>query len=449
MYISSFRATNLKCFDDAELVFPSGGGTHAGWNVLLGVNGTGKSTLLQALGLTLLGPVGGARLLTSPATWVRRRATHAVLDSEISPGPGDSTSTGAPRKTPYKARLYVTGEHRIDIDGTEYTQPQIVVRRAVASSLAAGPYSNRKGWFSAGYGPFRRLTGSGGEDETSILYGGGREARMLTLFKESAALTRCEKWLTTLYGESIDPALPQHPESAERLDDVTRLVNALLPNGVRIDTITTRGVVFRSTSGVEVALSQLSDGYRSFLALAIDLLRHLLDRDDLIMSLDEGVVLADGVVLIDEADAHLHPSWQKEIGFQMCRVFPDIQFIVSTHSPFVAQAAREDGLFVVRTDSGGRVGISRGESVRGWKADQILLSPLFGLTSTRDADTEDLMERRTLLLGLATRTPEEEADLVEVSAQLRILLTAPGDTLDELDTDARVEAYLRARMDPA
>jgi hypothetical protein len=301
------------------------------------------------------------------------------------------------------------------------------------------------GWFAAGYGPFRRLTGSGGEDEASILYGGGREARMLTLFKESAALTRCEKWLTTLYGESIDPALPQHPESAQRLESVTGLVNALLPNGVRIDTITTKGVGFRSQSGVEVALSQLSDGYRSFLALAIDLLRHILERDDIIYSLDAGVVLADGVVLIDEADAHLHPTWQREIGFQMCRVFPGIQFIVSTHSPFVAQAARDDGLFVVRTDRGGRISISRGESVRGWKADQILLSPLFGLTSTRDASTDDLMERRANLLGLANPSDVEAAELADVTAQLRVLLTAPGDTLDENDTDARVEAYLKGR----
>ena len=46
-----------------------------------------------------------------------------------------------------------------------------------------------------------------------------------------------------------------------------------------------------------------------------------------------------GVVIIDEIDAHLHPSWQRRIGPWFTRVFPKIQFIVTTHSPLVCQAA--------------------------------------------------------------------------------------------------------------
>jgi len=53
------------------------------------------------------------------------------------------------------------------------------------------------------------------------------------------------------------------------------------------------------------------------------------------------------VVLIDEIDAHLHPEWQREIGFWLRRHFPNIQFFVTTHSPIICQAADPNGLFVL------------------------------------------------------------------------------------------------------
>ena len=48
-------------------------------------------------------------------------------------------------------------------------------------------------------------------------------------------------------------------------------------------------------------------------------------------------------MLIDEIDAHLHIAWQKRIGFWLKEHFPNIQFIVMTHSPFVCQAANREG----------------------------------------------------------------------------------------------------------
>ena len=49
--------------------------------------------------------------------------------------------------------------------------------------------------------------------------------------------------------------------------------------------------------------------------------------------------MAPGVVLIDEVDAHLHPTWQRRIGLWFREHFPKLQFIVSTHSPLICQAA--------------------------------------------------------------------------------------------------------------
>ena len=52
-----------------------------------------------------------------------------------------------------------------------------------------------------------------------------------------------------------------------------------------------------------------------------------------------------GVVLIDEIDAHLHPSWQAEIGNWFLRLFPKIQFIVSTHGPIICRAAEKGSIW--------------------------------------------------------------------------------------------------------
>ena len=131
------------------------------------------------------------------------------------------------------------------------------------------------------------------------------------------------------------------------------------------------------------------------LALLTDIIRHLsyayedkgleslLDRDD------KGrlFVKSTGVVLIDEIDAHLHPEWQREIGFWLKRHFPNIQFLVTTHSPIICQAADPGGLFVLPEPGSGReprrLSDAERDKIIASRPDTILLSPAFGLQSTR------------------------------------------------------------------
>lgn len=454
VYISKFSITNIKCFENASFTFPGKPGDHAGWHVLLGINGTGKSTLLQAMALSMLGPVSGARLLQQPGSWVRVGTQYGEVQAGLTTGQFDTTNAGAPRKQPYDAHLLITGAEPVSIEGTDYSLPQVTLfKNALGKSLNSGPHSNRHGWFSAGYGPFRRLTGSGGEDDVGIQYGQGREARHLTLFRESAALTRCEKWLASLHSQSIDPALTDRALSSARLAEARRIIDGLLPNGVRIDSVTALGVTFATRSGVKINLSQLSDGYRSFLALTMDLLRHILDSDERGTVADtasgRASIDTEGVVLIDEADAHLHPTWQRDIGFLMVEVFPKIQFVVSTHSPFVAQAAKDGGLFMVNAGANQCVTVEPAEqSVRGWRADQILLSPLFGLGSTRDPETESLFRRQAELQAKGVPLTKPEGDeLGAIQVSLRQRLTAPGDTLEERERDREMRSFIDQKLE--
>lgn len=84
-------------------------------------------------------------------------------------------------------------------------------------------------------------------------------------------------------------------------------------------------------------IRQLSDGERSLLAMISDLGRRLaLANPEL-----ENPLHGAGVVLIDEIELHLHPKWQLEIAEKLRSIFPNIQFIVTTHSPFILQTIRE------------------------------------------------------------------------------------------------------------
>ena len=87
-------------------------------------------------------------------------------------------------------------------------------------------------------------------------------------------------------------------------------------------------------NGATLDISQLSDGERAFLALVCDLGRRLSLANPLL----ENPLRGAGVVLIDELELHLHPKWQREVKSKLRSIFPNIQFISTTHSPFVIQS---------------------------------------------------------------------------------------------------------------
>jgi len=99
-------------------------------------------------------------------------------------------------------------------------------------------------------------------------------------------------------------------------------------------------------NGETLDLKQLSDGERSFIALICDLSRRLaLANPEL-----ENPLFGAGVVLIDELELHLHPNWQLEVTEKLRKTFPNIQFIITTHSPFIIQTARQGEVILLDKD---------------------------------------------------------------------------------------------------
>ncbi len=85
-----------------------------------------------------------------------------------------------------------------------------------------------------------------------------------------------------------------------------------------------------------IPFNNLSDGYRNMISMVADI-AHRISRLNPHLG-EHAAEKAEGVVLIDEIDLHLHPNWQRRVVGDLKRIFPNLQFIVTTHSPFIIQA---------------------------------------------------------------------------------------------------------------
>ena len=433
MYIARAQISNVKCFRNISLDFRASDPTkeESGvrrWTALLGENGLGKSTLLQALAIPLVGPGAIRELLPVAEGWVRHGASFGEINAELVWHEGDAQTPHWPKKSPYELHYLVTGEDPSLLPDTlpEAFRPTIPLvldwagygnrkeREKVSKSfgrLKQTAYAEGKpGWLACGYGPFRRLTG-GSQDADRILYSRRKAARFVTLFREDAALTSATEWLISLHNTARDG----DPASEAALTQVRRAFerDLLLERADLV--VDARNARLSLAGRPPVPFTSLSDGYRSMLALGIDLLRWLIDAFP-----ESGAPLAEhGVVLVDELDAHLHPRWQQRIGSWLLDKFPKLQFIVATHSPFLAQLATGAGGNVLLEDRDGEV-MARNDlqSVGTWRADQVL-TEIFGLRTTRAPGVQEALENY-YLLGQQKRAGTLPRDKVEEFEQLEL-----------------------------
>ena len=150
------------------------------------------------------------------------------------------------------------------------------------------------------------------------------------------------------------------------------------------------GRLFVHAHGRDTPLERLSDGYRSLLAMVLDIMRGLLEEWGDLYS-------AWGIVLIDEIETHLHPRWKMHIVAALREAMPNVQFIATTHDPLCLRGMRTDEVQVLVRNEDHRIEALRGlPDVRGLRAEQLLTSEYFGLSSTADADVEQALNRIAL-----------------------------------------------------
>jgi hypothetical protein len=421
MYLKRVVLNNIKGFDTVDLDFCPDGKSYPGWCVVTGDNGSGKTALLRAIALAVLGPDQARGLIQDLRGWVTADAEGeaGTISVEIRPDNAeDKTVRGG-----YPVRSTFWAEVEISRDGGgAWEVSSADIFRQKKKSAVNGPWSqSTSGWLCLAYGPFRRLYGSS-PDAQRLMVLPGRIPHFATLFKEDATLAECEEWVRELQYKSLE----SREDEARSLEQLLELIGTeFLRHGVTINRVDSDGIWVRDAAARIMRLADMSEGYRSALAMLVDIYRHMvavygpdvLERDE-----DRGVyVKRPGVVLIDEIDVHLHPDWQRGIGFWLQEHFPRVQFIVTTHSPLVCPAANHGRIYHLpeRTPDNEQSPfmLSRGdfERVISGKPDQILVSPAFGLAHTRSPLAVQARDRHARLISkrMSLDLSDEENDELE------------------------------------
>ena len=222
-------------------------------------------------------------------------------------------------------------------------------------------------------------------------YGATRLLQKSTMTDADARVVRVETSSTRCF--PYDPTAWLLSLDQEGFDDVAENISHLLA----LDGVATMARdddrVFLRQGRSKSDIASLSDGYQSMLVLAFDILRTVL-------TMWGSTALAEGIVLIDELGAQLHPRWRMRIVSALRQLMPRVQFIVTTHDPLCLRGVADGEVVVVRRNSSGDVvTIVDLPPVAGMRVDQLLTSDHFGLGSTDDPELDGLWSEYYRLKG--------------------------------------------------
>ena len=375
------------------------------------------------------------KLAPRPVAWLRDENKFGLISTRIHKNDNDFGKFGDKQETrAFGYSFFVTGSQTVKIRNRAYSEPAIVesVEKRLSWLRQNAFSSTGKGWFAAGYGAFRRLTRSNRIIVPS-LEPQARFTNFITQFNEDEPLSAFEEWMVYL-DYRISKA---QDEEAKRKKEVgIAAVNSLLPEGVEFDSISGEGRIYFNINGTVVPTTSLSDGYRSVLALSGDLVWRLLNTfPDSPNPLHE-----EGIVLIDELDIHLHPKWQRYIAGLLREQFPNIQFIVATHSPLIAAGAGEDALTLKFDIVDGKSSVTVVRDISAMSVDRILQSEAFDLVSPFSPQTQEKIARYDIM-ARRKRKPDEEKEFAQLEMFMEEARPFGGPPLPG-SLDSRIEDFL-------
>jgi hypothetical protein len=374
VYIQSLQIENLRTFETAQIDFNVPGEEPSSdpslmpnVNLLLGDNGSGKTSVLRAAALAALGPLLGSSSGFVPYSLVRRIRRREM------PGPARIVA-----KVLLHEQDGHLGEETLEtiLEPTRGWGDRFLHAQTIPVWAEAMWDEKSPAFLMVGYGASRRVDlNSGFSEELRSKSRALRYSRVAGLFEEGLTLVPLSSWLPRF-----------HSQDPDRHSQVVQLLNELLaPHAELNPEPLDNEYVFR-IGGADVPLQALSDGYRAYVGWIADLLYHVC------MGAPSGLKLVEnrGVVMVDEVDLHLHPEWQQRVIPTLARVFPSLQFVLTSHSPLLVGTVHGSNVFVLETEEKEDIRKSllrpSGEEVYGLSADQILTSGHFGLASARNPE---------------------------------------------------------------
>lgn len=391
--IDRIRLENIGSFENLDLAFNST------WNVLLGNNGCGKSTILKAIALCLCGDDNKAKDVAGYL--LRSQTSRGTI--EIWVGPQKYTTT------------LIRDGRTINLKFEQVTPLQA------------------KRWVVLGFPPLRGISqqnprgpsGSDGSPNPEV-------SDLLPLISGTVdtRLDSLKQWIVNLAMR----AEPGGKNSAEDQKRCNHMINSFfdllgeITPGVRcefheVDPLSW-SIILKTQDG-EVPLDAINQGTSSVLGWIGTLLQRMYE----IYRNSDEPEKQPALVMVDEIDAHMHPAWQQVLVRTLRNLFPRVQFLATSHSPLVVAGLTQDEIWILRRVLTGQrsvVEITRPPAdLKGWRVDQILNSSAFDETGARDPDTVELISTYTELAAKENPSSEDQARLEKASKELKVRLPAP------------------------
>lgn len=353
--IEYIRIQNFKGISDLTINFKEDDVQKKSWLFLLGENGVGKSTILQAIAIGMSADIDFLK--------------------------------------PLVLQLIKKGESKAIITIKERNSENCL------TTILSGQYITQTGSFNSflvGYGSLR-LSADKVDENTKM-----DDARISyqNLFKPIKALNDITAWLKII-----------HKNDPKFFDAIAFSIKQLLPHDFSENELTVQDEIMFKNS--EKLFSQLSDGFKSTIILAVDIMMKLSGAKS---DMDK----MSGIVLIDELGNQLHPRWQMRIVKQLRTVFKNLNFIVSTHHPLCLRGAEQGEILLLKNIDNQVIPITELPDPSSLRVDQILASEFFGLSSLIDPELEAKFNRYYALLAKGSNlTTNEQLELTNLKDELR------------------------------
>ncbi len=437
-FITRLALKDVKSFAGEQVLdLTDKNGSPARWTLLLGDNGVGKTTLLEAI--TQLTP---------------------VFNSDVGEGEEDAPLHLQPRFSwAENDDIFSYGRNGVSACRAEatFSSDALLDRGEGAEVLTTWVEFTRDGGKWSGLvfsrypeAPEDAIPESTWSEESSIFppliltYGAGRymgegnfdldatpESTDSLLVRESE-LFDAEELLLHLHHAS----LPTGAATARRQKKaLVNMIADFLPEVKNSDGIDIKGAtaigektrqgVWVTTRDGAVPLKQLSFGYQTMTAWIGDIAMRLFAANPT----SRNALHAPAIVVIDEIDLHLHPRWQRELRGLLTKNFPNVQFIATAHSPLIAQAFLDANLAVISRVGDHSVIENEPAAIANWRIDQIVTSELFDLPSPWPPDVDELFARHAKLASKSKPSPAERQELLRLEKQMLELPTeeSPAD----------------------
>lgn len=460
MKLHSIQLTNFRCFDSLELEL------HPQLNVLVGMNGAGKTALLDAIAIGL-----GAYLDSFGATETPVFSQEDVKGKRIN---HDENYYSMETYFPGEVTCVVTGENLAKLqwsrvlnsakDETIHNHAQM---REWVKQLQDQLHSADKMVLPlmVYYGTGRLWEQKRKQDFTPPKKLASRTSGYINSLKPSSNYKQFEEWFIDLHyahyahlernrqklvellpvkiedsmDQELKPLLRALAKQLDSPDDSSSaLINAVQTaveqcvenwTKLRYD-ISKREIVASHHLQGDLPLSILSDGVRNMIALVADIVHRAIVLNPHFG--EQAPLKTRGIVLIDEIELHLHPRWQQTILESLTKAFPNLQFIVTTHSPQVLTTVKPESIYPICWE-GEQVVIAKPAFSYGAKSSDVL-KEILGVDSRPDNEMTRLLrqyfdlirqkqgnseEARQIRIKLNEWAYGQDADLVRADMEIR------------------------------